>query len=165
MTNFGSGIWLYSRRTRLAILKLTVPATIIRSAWRGVARNAPAPKRSRSNRLAPVAIISMAQHARPNVMGHMLDSRAQLIACSSVVAMTLSSRNVPSSQPMNVTSKTRIAYFVRGSLEFFSCADECGGFLDRRRPCCGALRRGASDPIQVAALPQVGEPDQQHPEK
>ena len=35
-------------RTRLAILKLTVPATIIRSACRGVARKAPAPKRSMS---------------------------------------------------------------------------------------------------------------------
>ena len=33
---------------RSAILKLTVPATIIRSAWRGVARKAPAPKRSMS---------------------------------------------------------------------------------------------------------------------
>src|SRR5205807_2699270 len=85
MTNFGSGIWLYRRRTRLAILKLTVPATIIRSAWRGVARKAPAPKRSMSNREAPVAIISMAQQARPKVMGHMLDSRAQLMACSSDV--------------------------------------------------------------------------------
>src|ERR1700682_2899749 len=99
MTNFGSGIWLYKRRTRLAILKLTVPATIIRSAWRGVARKAPAPKRSMSYLEAPVAIISMAQHARPKVIGHMLDSRAQLIACSSVVATTLSS-NRPSSHPI-----------------------------------------------------------------
>src|SRR5271169_480672 len=99
ITNFGSGIWLYKRRTRLAILKLTVPATIMRSAWRGVARKAPAPKRSMSKRDAPVAIISMAQQARPKVMGHMLDSRAQLMACSSDVVMTLSS-NRPSSQPM-----------------------------------------------------------------
>src|SRR6476646_11348971 len=99
ITNFGSGIWLYSRRTRLAILKFTVPATIIRSAWRGVARNAPAPKRSMSYRDAPVAIISMAQHARPKVIGHMLDSRAQLIACSSDVVMTLSS-NRPSNHPI-----------------------------------------------------------------
>src|SRR3954468_11330133 len=100
MTNLGSGIWLYNRRTRLAILKLTVPATIIRSAWRGVARQAPAPKRSMSKREAPVAIISMAQQARPNVIGHMLDSRAQLTACSSVVVMTASSLKNPSSQPM-----------------------------------------------------------------
>ena len=33
-----------------------MPATIIKSACRGVARKAPAPKRSRSNRLAPAAI-------------------------------------------------------------------------------------------------------------
>src|SRR5437867_548374 len=51
MTNFGSGIGLYSRRTRLAILKLTVPATIISSACRGGARNAPAPIRSTACRL------------------------------------------------------------------------------------------------------------------
>src|SRR5207249_11174713 len=100
MTNFGSGIWLYRRRTRLAILKLTVPATIIRSAWRGVARKAPAPKRSMSKREAPVAISAMAQQARPNVIGHMLDSRAQLTACSSVVVMTFSSLPNPSSHPI-----------------------------------------------------------------
>ena len=47
----------------------------------------------------PTAIISMAQQARPKVIGHMLDSRAQLIACSSDVVMTLSS-NRPSSQPI-----------------------------------------------------------------
>src|SRR5437588_11160945 len=41
----------------------------------------------------------MAQQARPKVIGHMLDSRAQLMACSSEVVMTLSS-NRPSSQPM-----------------------------------------------------------------
>src|SRR3954468_4582299 len=100
MTNLGSGIWLYNRRTRLAILKLTVPDTIIRSAWRGVARKAPAPQRSLSYFEAPVAIISMAQQARPNVIGHMLDSRAQLIACSSVVVTTLSSKR-PCSQPIS----------------------------------------------------------------
>ena len=66
-----------------------MPATIIRSACRGVARKAPAPKRSRSKRLAPAAIISIAQQARPNVIGQMLDCRAQLIACSTVVVMTL----------------------------------------------------------------------------
>jgi len=45
----------------------------------------------------------MAQQAKPNVIGHMLDSRAQLMACSSEVAMTLngpSSTNAPSSQPI-----------------------------------------------------------------
>src|ERR1700694_2114559 len=53
-----------------------------------------------SKREAPVAIISMAQQARPNVIGHMLDSRAQLMACSSDVVNTLSSKR-PSSHPMS----------------------------------------------------------------
>jgi len=48
-----------------------------------------------SKRDAPVAIISMAQQARPNVMGHMLDCRAQLMACSNVVVTTLSSNDLP----------------------------------------------------------------------
>ena len=43
----------------------------------------------------------MAQQARPNVIGHMLDSRAQLMACSSDVVMTLSS-NRPSSHPIRI---------------------------------------------------------------
>src|SRR3954470_14546006 len=43
----------------------------------------------------------MAQQARPNVIGHMLDSRAQLIACSSVVVMTFSSLPNPSSHPIS----------------------------------------------------------------
>jgi hypothetical protein len=34
----------------------------------------------------------MAQHARPNVSGHTLACRAQLIACSIVVVMTFSSK-------------------------------------------------------------------------
>src|SRR5205823_6443468 len=54
-----------------------------------------------SKREAPVAIISMAQQARPNVIGHMLDSRAQLIACSSDVVMTFSSLPNPSSHPIS----------------------------------------------------------------
>src|SRR5438034_11806301 len=92
MTNLGSGIWLYNRRTRLAILKFTVPATIIRSACRGVARNAPAPKRSRSNRLAPTAIISIAQHASPNVIGQIEFFRPQLMKKSRLVTITPSSK-------------------------------------------------------------------------
>jgi hypothetical protein len=52
-----------------------------------------------SYREAPVAIISIAQQAKPNVIGHMLDSRAQLMACSSDVVMTLSSKR-PSSHPI-----------------------------------------------------------------
>ena len=85
-----------------AIFFVTVPATIIRSDCRGEARNTSAPKRAMSKRDADAAIISMAQQARPNVIGHMLDSRAQLIACSRVVVITLSSKR-PSSHPIPKT--------------------------------------------------------------
>src|SRR6516225_9450082 len=156
ITNFGSGIWLYSRRTRLAILKLTVPATIIRSAWRGVARNAPAPKRSMSYREAPVAIISMAQQASPNVIGHMLDSRAQLIACSSDVVMTLSSKR-PSSKPIGYllsdgsdVLKTRAAPRADQGLRGRRWRKPGGGFL------ADSFRGRASHPVEVATLPKVG---------
>src|ERR1051325_7933372 len=77
MTHFGSGIWSYTSRRTGAIFCETRPATIIRSAWRGEARNSSEPKRATSKRDALIAIISMAQHARPNVTGHSDDSRAQ----------------------------------------------------------------------------------------
>src|SRR6266566_2191307 len=60
-----------------AILMVTVPETIIRSEWRGEAQGT-MPKRSTSKRDANVAIISIAQHARPNVTGQIDDLRAQL---------------------------------------------------------------------------------------
>src|SRR4029079_3831022 len=65
---------------------------MIRSLCRGLGRKTPAPNRSMSNRPAPVAIISMAQHARPNVMGQRADLRAQLTtgaAMSTVFAPTV----------------------------------------------------------------------------
>ena len=68
-----------------------MPATIMRSDCRGVARKAPAPKRSTSKREAPNAIISMAQQARPKVIGQMLLLRHQLSATSTLVMMRLSS--------------------------------------------------------------------------
>src|SRR3954469_1437148 len=83
----------------------TVPATIIKSACRGVARNAPAPNRSMSYRLAPAAIISIAQQANPNVSGQTLDCRAQLIACATGVVMTFSS-NRPSIHGWKLSSLT-----------------------------------------------------------
>jgi hypothetical protein len=48
----------------------------------------PAPKRSMSKREAPVAIISMAQHAKPSVIGQSADLRDQLKSESTVVVMT-----------------------------------------------------------------------------
>src|SRR5919198_6137470 len=60
-----------------AILMVTVPDTIMRSECRGEAQGT-MPKRSTSKREAKVAIISMAQQARPNVTGQIDDLRAQL---------------------------------------------------------------------------------------
>ena len=69
-THFGSAIWSYTWRRTGAIFWLTRPATIIRSACRGVAENRSMPKRAMSKRGPAVAIISMAQQARPKVAGH-----------------------------------------------------------------------------------------------
>src|SRR5206468_13113519 len=60
-----------------AILMVTVHDTIMRSEWRGEAHGT-IPKRSTSKRDAKVAIISIAQHASPNVTGQIDDLRAQL---------------------------------------------------------------------------------------
>src|SRR6185295_2589191 len=60
-----------------AILMVTVPETIMRSECRGDAHGT-MPKRSTSKREAKVAIISIAQHASPNVTGQIDDLRAQL---------------------------------------------------------------------------------------
>ncbi len=66
------------RLTAGVILRVTVPATTMRSDCRGDGRYR-MPKRSRSHREAPAAIISMAQRARPKVTGQMDDRRAQLV--------------------------------------------------------------------------------------
>ncbi len=52
------------------IFQVTVPATIIRSAWRGEARKGSIPKRAMSNRDMALAIISQAQQASPKANGH-----------------------------------------------------------------------------------------------
>ena len=57
---------------------MTVPATIIRSLCRGLGRNTSEPKRAMSKRAVEEAIISIAQQAKPNVMGQTADLRAQL---------------------------------------------------------------------------------------
>jgi hypothetical protein len=66
------------RFTTGAIFNVTVPATIMRSLWRGLGRNTSDPKRAMSKREVEAAIISIAQQARPNVMGQIADLRAQL---------------------------------------------------------------------------------------
>ena len=65
------------RRTAGAIFQVTVPATIIMSAWRGDARKTSAPKRAKSYRALAVAIISIAQQAKPNMAGQSEERRAQ----------------------------------------------------------------------------------------
>src|SRR5579859_7935902 len=87
MTHLGSGICSQSRRITGAIFCETRPAMIIRSAWRGEGRNTSAPKRAMSKRDAPMAIISMAQQAKPKVMGQMELLRHQFTAQSSEVKM------------------------------------------------------------------------------
>ena len=66
------------RFTTGAIFSVTVPATIIRSLCRGLGRNTSEPKRAMSKRAVDEAIISIAQQASPNVIGHTADLRAQL---------------------------------------------------------------------------------------
>src|SRR5439155_11080260 len=116
ITHLGSGIWSYSRRSTGAIFLVTVPATIIRSDWRGEARNTSAPKRAMSYRDAEAAIISMAQQARPNPIGQIDDSRAQLSTRSMLVVMKLSSKRW-SIRPINDPSGfgIRDLGFGRGS--------------------------------------------------
>ncbi len=68
---------------------------IIRSDCRGEGRNTSAPKRAMSKRDAPMAIISMAQHASPNVIGQMEFLRTQFTAESSEVSSTPSRSWLP----------------------------------------------------------------------
>src|SRR5208283_270778 len=95
ITHLGSGICSQSWRMTGAILLETRPAIIIRSLWRGEGRNTSAPKRAMSNRDAPIDIISMAQQARPNVIGQMEPLRIQFTAESSVVSTTPSGVGLP----------------------------------------------------------------------
>src|SRR5204863_4688286 len=67
-----------------AILIVTVPETIIKSECRGEAHGT-MPRRSTSKRDAKVAIISIAQQARPNDTGQTEDFRAQLKKLSATV--------------------------------------------------------------------------------
>src|ERR1041384_2830278 len=89
------------------IFKVGVPATIIKSDWRGLGRNTPAPKRSISKRDAPVAIISIAQQASPNVIGHSADLRAQLKTKSTVVVMMPLEDSITSSLSLAIKHPSR----------------------------------------------------------
>src|SRR5574341_2427627 len=90
-----------------AILRQTVPATIIRSDCRGDARNTPAPYRSMSCRDDTEVIISIAQHAKTNVMGQSDDLRAQLITESTLVVISVESSAPPTPIPAPPFSRHR----------------------------------------------------------
>jgi hypothetical protein len=90
MHHFGSGICCQIRCSTGSIFMATLPATIIKSHWRGLNRMTSAPNRAKSKRLDAVAINSMPQQAVANGMGHKLLDRAQLAAASRVVIKILS---------------------------------------------------------------------------
>src|ERR1700691_5202712 len=95
ITHFGSGICSQSWRMMGAILLETRPAIIIKSDCRGDGRKTSAPKRAISKRDAPMDIISMAQQAKPKVMGQIEFLRIQLTALSRVVRTTPSGVGLP----------------------------------------------------------------------
>src|SRR5438270_6576293 len=95
MTHFGSGICSHSWRITGAILFETRPAMIIKSLCRGDGRNTSAPKRAMSKREAPIDIISIAQQAKPNVIGQMEFLRIQFTAESRVVSTRPSGVGLP----------------------------------------------------------------------
>src|SRR5258706_13821342 len=70
------------RRITGASLNGRRPAQISTSAWRGEKAWRSMPKRAKSNRLAAVAMNSMAQHAVPNGIGHRELARDEFTAQS-----------------------------------------------------------------------------------
>src|SRR5918998_3102036 len=87
--HFGCGIWSQMRRITGASLNGSLPAQIKTSACRGEKLIRSIPNRARSNRLAAVAMNSMAQHAVPNGIGHSELARLQLTRKSSLVVTQL----------------------------------------------------------------------------
>src|SRR6267143_3928971 len=76
------------RRSAGAIFRDRRPATIIKSDCRGDPRKTSAPKRAMSYREQLMAIISIAQHARPKVTGQIDERRAHCTIFSTVVVRT-----------------------------------------------------------------------------
>src|SRR5437867_9218177 len=144
------------RRITGAILRVTVPATIIRSDCRGEARNTPAPKRSMSYREDTLAIISMAQQASPKVIGQSADFLDQFTTASRVVVITFAS---------NCRSKTLIATSRAYSLWRIAYGSEetRSLWLSAIRYTPLALLR--SVPFQRPLLPGVPEPDHEDADK
>src|SRR4030095_3130314 len=87
ITYFGSAIWSYNRFSTGAILLTMVPAIIITSAWRGVARATSNPNLLQSYFAEAVDIISMAQQLVPKTSGHNELLLAQSMRSSSLLVM------------------------------------------------------------------------------
>src|SRR3990172_7957013 len=85
MHHLGCGIWSQIFRITGASLKGSRPAQISTSAWRGEYARRSIPKREMSNRLAAVAMNSIAQQAVPNIIGQSELARDQLTRSSSRV--------------------------------------------------------------------------------
>src|SRR5918992_1710812 len=89
MDHLGWGIWSQIRRITGASLNGTRPAQMKTSACRGEKLCRSIPNRAMSNRLAAVAMYSMAQQAVPNGIGQSELARAQLVRKSSRVVTQL----------------------------------------------------------------------------
>src|SRR6185437_11873062 len=87
--HLGWGICCQMRRMTGASLNGTRPAQIRTSACRGEKLMRSIPNRARSNRLAAVAMNSMAQQAVPKGIGQREFERAQLVRKSSLVVTQL----------------------------------------------------------------------------
>src|SRR6266404_255215 len=85
MDHLGWGIWSQIRRITGASLNGSRPAQMSTSACRGEKLWRSMPNRAMSNRLAAVAMYSMAQQAVPNGIGQSELLRAQLVRKSSRV--------------------------------------------------------------------------------
>src|SRR6185436_5657784 len=88
ITYFGSAIWSYNLFKTGAILFTIVPAMIITSACRGVARATSNPNLEKSYLAEATDIISIPQQLVANVKGHKELERAQLMMSSSLVVTT-----------------------------------------------------------------------------
>src|SRR5579864_1459813 len=100
ITYLGSAIWSYKRFNTGAILFTIVPAMMITSACRGVARATSKPKRLQSYLALAALIISMAQQLVPNTRGHSELERAQL-STSSILLTKIPPPGVCSTAPGN----------------------------------------------------------------
>src|ERR1043165_7591288 len=168
------------RRITGAILRVTVPAMIMRSACRGEARKTPAPKRSMSYRDDTVAIISIAQQARPNVIGNSADFRDQFTSASRLVLKIFASncrsrRLICSTPPLPEGDCRDALHCARRTSTFLSCAfreqedDQAAlPILPRpraaraRSPSCTPLE---SVPFERSLLPGIPESDEQDEKK